>query len=66
MLRFNVVLIDYIEELAPIVYTPTVGQICLEFSSHFRRPRGMYFCRHDAGDMGAMLHNWPAKQVPYA
>ena len=60
---YHRVLIDNIEELAPIVYTPTVGQVCQEFGTQFRRPRGMYFSTIDQGDMGAMLHNWPAKRV---
>ena len=38
-------------ELMPFVYTPTVGQACLEFGESFRRPRGMYFNHHDVGDM---------------
>jgi len=37
---FHRVLVDNIEELAPIIYTPTVGRACLEFGQHFRRPRG--------------------------
>jgi hypothetical protein len=43
---FHRVLLDNIEELAPIVYTPTVGQACLEFGSSFRRSRGMYFSHY--------------------
>lgn len=60
---FHRVLLDNIKELAPVVYTPTVGQACLEFGESFRRPRGMYFNHHDVGDMAAMIHNWPSKDV---
>jgi hypothetical protein len=37
---FHRVIVDNIEELAPIIYTPTVGRACVEFGQHFRRPRG--------------------------
>ncbi|KAH0457030.1 hypothetical protein IEQ34_014937 [Dendrobium chrysotoxum] len=57
------VLIDNIEEYAPIVYTPTVGLVCQNYSGLFRRPRGMYFSAADRGEMMSMVYNWPAEQV---
>lgn len=60
---YHRVLVDHIEEVAPIVYTPTVGQACQEFGSRFRRPRGMYFSEEDRGQMAAMVYNWPHKDV---
>ncbi|XP_027334267.1 NAD-dependent malic enzyme 62 kDa isoform, mitochondrial isoform X3 [Abrus precatorius] len=57
------VLIAKIEEYAPIVYTPTVGLVCQNFSGLFRRPRGMYFSAEDRGEMMSMVYNWPAEQV---
>ncbi|ONM57455.1 Malic enzyme [Zea mays] len=57
------VLIDNIEEYAPIVYTPTVGLVCQNYSGLFRRPRGMYFSAEDRGEMMSMVYNWPADQV---
>jgi len=63
---FHRVLMDNIKELAPVIYTPTVGQACQEFGEQFRRPRGMYFNHHDHGDMAAMMHNWPAKECQVA
>lgn len=55
---FYRLLVDHIEELAPIIYTPTVGEACLQYSRLFRRPRGMYFSADDVGDFNAMMYNW--------
>ncbi|KAM7257928.1 hypothetical protein ACFE04_013669 [Oxalis oulophora] len=57
------VLINNIEEYAPIVYTPTVGLVCQNFCGLYRRPRGMYFSAADRGEMMSMVYNWPAEQV---
>ncbi|KAG5538788.1 hypothetical protein RHGRI_019364 [Rhododendron griersonianum] len=57
------VLIAKIAEYAPIVYTPTVGLVCQNYSGLFRRPRGMYFSAADRGEMMSMVYNWPADQV---
>lgn len=56
---YHRVLIDYIDEVAPLVYTPTVGEACLKFGHLFRRPRGMYFSMNDRGMFSQMVHNWP-------
>ncbi|XP_038709693.1 NAD-dependent malic enzyme 1, mitochondrial-like isoform X1 [Tripterygium wilfordii] len=52
-----------IEEYAPVMYTPTVGLVCLNYGGLFKRPRGMYFCAEDCGEMMSMVYNWPAEQV---
>lgn len=59
------VLIEKIEEYAPIVYTPTVGLVCENYGGLFRRPRGMYFSAEDRGEMMSMVYNWPAEQVRF-
>lgn len=63
---FHRVLVRHIEELAPLIYTPTVGQACQLFETTFRRPRGMYFSSDDVGQMAAMVANWPGKVVSVA
>ncbi|ERM95157.1 hypothetical protein AMTRI_Chr07g31070 [Amborella trichopoda] len=57
------VLIDNIEDFAPIIYTPTVGLVCQNYAGLFRRPRGMYFSAKDKGEMMSMIYNWPANEV---
>lgn len=56
-------LIDNIDELMPIVYTPTVGQACKEFAHIFRRPRGFYVTPSDRGDIRKNLDNWPEPEA---
>lgn len=60
---FYRILEDNFDEMAPIIYTPTVGWACSHFSQVYRRPRGMFFSRHDKGEMASMVYNWEGEDV---
>ena len=53
---YHRVLVDNVEELAPLIYTPTVGHVCQQFGDQYRRSRGMYFSREDRGLFSSMCH----------
>ena len=55
--------IDYMEELLPIIYTPTVGEVCKQFSHIYRIDKGFYITPEDKGDIRALLDNWPEEDV---
>ncbi len=55
--------IDHIEEVMPLIYTPTVGQACLEYAHIFRQPRGFYITPQDRGRIRDIMNNWPARDV---
>src|SRR6266511_902346 len=52
---------EHVTEMMPIIYTPTVGEGCRQYSHVFRRPRGLYISYPYRESIEAMLRN-----VPYA
>ena len=61
-LFFRLVL-ENIEEIMPLIYTPTVGQACKEYAHIFRQPKGFYISPVDRGHIRRMLDNWAEKDI---
>ena len=53
------VVCDNIDEIQPLIYTPTVGLACQRFGLIFQRPRGMFISANDRGRIAELLANWP-------
>jgi malate dehydrogenase (oxaloacetate-decarboxylating)(NADP+) len=55
--------LEHIDTMMPIIYTPTVGEACREFGHIYRRARGLYITPADRGRIRDMLRHWPRPDV---
>jgi malate dehydrogenase (oxaloacetate-decarboxylating) len=60
---FYRLMLDHIEEMMPIVYTPTVGLACQQFSHIYRRPRGLVVSYPLRDSIAEILRNRPNPEV---
>jgi len=63
-LFFRVLMSDPAQFL-PLVYTPTVGEACLQFGHIMRRPKGLYLSIERKGRVREILRNWPERDVRF-
>jgi malate dehydrogenase (oxaloacetate-decarboxylating)(NADP+) len=57
------IIMNNLEELLPIIYTPTVGEVCTRFSHIYRIDKGFYVTPDDKGDVLQLLQNWPEDDI---
>ena len=60
---FYRLVIDNLDEIMPIIYTPTVGQACQQYGHVFRQARGLFIGINDRGRVVDILRNWPYTDV---
>jgi malate dehydrogenase (oxaloacetate-decarboxylating) len=60
---YYALLLDHLEEMLPIVYTPTVGKACQQFSHLYRRRRGLYVSARNIHHIDSILDNAPFANV---
>lgn len=54
---FHRLVLDHVDEMVPIIYTPTVARVCELYSHIYRRPRGIYISTADRGRIREALGN---------
>ena len=54
---------DHIEEMMPIIYTPTVGEACERFSDIYRSARGLFIAHHQKDRIDTIIRNATKRNV---
>jgi malate dehydrogenase (oxaloacetate-decarboxylating)(NADP+) len=60
---FYQTVIDQLDRILPLIYTPTVGEACREFSHIAREPKGFFITPDDRGSIRRIMANWPGKDI---
>src|ERR1035437_3101643 len=60
---FYRLLVENLERLIPIIYPPPVGLACQQYSHIYRRPRGLFLCPDDRGQIAQRLRNFSQRDV---
>jgi len=55
------VVCDNIDEMQPLIYTPTVGLACQQYGHILQRSRGLFIGANDRGRIAQVLRNWPQR-----
>lgn len=56
---FYRLLIDNVQQLMPLVYTPTIGDVCLQYSTLYTHPEALYISIKQRKSIATILRNWP-------
>ncbi|EDW31863.1 GL11344 [Drosophila persimilis] len=54
---------EHLEDVLPVIYTPTVGVACTIFGMIYRGPMGLYVTKNDRGHVAEVLRNWPEPDI---
>jgi malate dehydrogenase (oxaloacetate-decarboxylating)(NADP+) len=60
---FYQTVIQHVEAILPIIYTPTVGEACRAFSHIAREPKGFFITPADRGSIRRILGHWPSRDI---
>jgi len=54
---------ENLNEVMPLIYTPTVGEACQQFSRIYRRHRGLFLSYNDRNNIDDMLQNATKRNI---
>ncbi|OAN11174.1 NAD-dependent malic enzyme [Photobacterium jeanii] len=60
---FYALISRHVEEMTPIIYTPTVGKACQEFSHRYQKARGLYITQDNVENMGELARHFQGKDI---